>query len=180
MSDLTSEAFIVTLRRFVAHRGYPTFIWSDNGTNFVGANHEIKELYNYLKQQQVNGMISEFCSSHSNEWRFIPEHGPNFGEMWEAVVKSDKMNLRCIVGDVKLSFEELTTVLTQIEACLNSRPLVYTNSPDEDGIEILTPGHFLFGQSMCSLPDPAFSYHSLFPLNGHWVELSRYAPEKIQ
>ena len=98
---------------------------------------------------------------HSIEWRFIPEHGPNFGGMWEAVAKSAKMHLRCIVGDVKLSFEELTTVLTQIKACLKSRPLVYTNLPDKDGIEILTPGHFLIGQSMCSLPDPAFSYHSL-------------------
>ena len=81
--------------------------------------------------------------------------------MWEAAVKSAKTHLRRIGGDVKLSFEELTTVLTQIEACLNSRPLVYTKSPDEDGIEILTSGHFLIGQSMCSLPDPAFSYRSL-------------------
>ena len=110
-------------------RGYPTLIWSDNGTNFVGANREIKESYCYLKQQQVNGTISEFCSSHSIEWHFILEHGPNFGGLWKAPVKSAKIHLRRIVGDVKLSFEELTTVLTQIEACLNSRPLVYTNSP---------------------------------------------------
>ena len=54
-----------------------------------------------------------------------------------------------------------------MEACLNSRPLVYTDSPDEDSIEILTPGHFLIGQSMCSLPDPAFSYHSVSLLK-HW------------
>lgn len=65
------------------------------------------------------------------------------------------------MGDVKLSFEEFTTVLTQVEACLNSRPLVYTGSPDDDSIERQTPGHFLIGQSLCSLPDPAFSYHSL-------------------
>ena len=129
VSNLTSESFIATLRRFVAHRGYPTLIWSDNGTNFVGANREIKESYGYLKQQQVNGTISEFCSSHSIEWHFILEHGPNFGGLWKVALKSAKIHLRRIVGDVKLSFEELTTLLTQIEACLNSRPLVYTNSP---------------------------------------------------
>ena len=61
---------------------------------------------------------------------------------------------------MKLSFEEFTTVLAQIEACLNSRPLVYTNSPDDDGIEILTPSHFLIGQSMTLLPDSAVSYRS--------------------
>ena len=167
VSDLTNGAFIVTLRCFVAHRGYPTLIWSDNRTNFVEANHEIKEFYDYLKQQQVNGIISEFCSSHSIEWRFILEHGSNFGGLWETAVKSAKTHLRHIVGNVKLSFEELTTMLTQIEACLNSRPLVYTDSLDEDGIEILTTGHFLIGQSMCSLADPAFSYRSLSLLK-HW------------
>ena len=63
--------------------------------------------------------------------------------------------------DVKLSFEEFTTILTQVEACLNSRPKVYTNSSDDDGIEILTPGHFLIGQPLCSILDPAFSDRSL-------------------
>ena len=161
VSDLTSEAFIATLRRFIARRGYPTLIWSDNGTNFIGANREIKELHEFLKEQQNKGTISDFCSSHKIEWRFIPEHGPNFGGLWEAAVKRTKTHLKRIMGDVKLSFEEFTTVLTQIEACLNSRPLVYTGSPDDDSIEILTPGHFLIGQSLCSLPDPAFSYRSL-------------------
>ena len=161
VTDLTSEAFIAALRRFIARRGYPTLIWSDNGTNFVGANREIKEFHEFLKQQQTNSTISEFCSISNIEWRFIPEHGPNFGGLWEAAVKSTKTHLKRIVGDVKLSFEELTTILTQIEACLNSRPLVYFNSPDDDGIEILTPGHFLIGQSMCSLPDPAFTYRSV-------------------
>ena len=126
--------------------------------NFVGANHEIKEFHEFLKQQQSK---SNFCSSHNIEWCFIPEHGPNFGGLWEAAIKSTKTHLRRIIGDVKLSFEEFTTVLTQVEACLKSRPLVYTDSPDEDSIEILTPGHFLIGQSMCSLPDPAFSYRSV-------------------
>ena len=161
VTDLTSEAFIAVLRRFIARRGYPTLIWSDNGTNFLGANREIKEFHEFLKQQQTHSIISEFCSTSNIEWRFIPEHGPNFGGLWEAAVKSTKTHLKRVIGDVKLSFEELNTILTQIEACLNSRPLVYSSSPDDDGIEILTPGHFLIGQSMCSLPDPAFSYRSI-------------------
>jgi hypothetical protein len=62
---------------------------------------------------------------------------------------------------------KFNTILSQIEACLNSRPLVYTNSPDEDGIEILTPGHFFIGQSLCSLPDPSSCYRS-FSLLKSW------------
>ena len=88
--------------------------------NFVGANRKIKEFHEFFKQQQSKGIISDFCSYHNIEWRFIPEHGPNFGGLWEAAIKSPKTHLRRIIGDVKLSFEEFTTVLTQVEACLNS------------------------------------------------------------
>lgn len=161
VSDLTSEAFVATLRRFIARRGCPSLIWSDNGTNFVGANRELRELREFLAQQKTGKILSDFCSFNKIEWRFIPEHGPNFGGLWEAAVKSTKTHLRRIVGNVKLTFEELTTVLAQIEACLNSRPLVSINSPDDDGIEVLTPGHFLIGHPLCALPDPSFSFRPI-------------------
>ena len=64
-----------------------------------------------------------------------------------------KKHSKRIVGDLKLTFEELTTVLAQIEACLNSRPLTEVLEA-EDGIEALTPGHFLTGRPVESLPDP--------------------------
>ena len=161
VSDLTTEAFIATLRRVIARRGHPSLIWSDNGTNFVGANRELKELYEFLVQQKTEGTISEFCTTRNIKWQFIPERSPHFGGLWEAAVKSTKMHLRRIVGDVKLTYEELKTVLTQVEACLNSRPLIPVNSPDDDGIEILTPGHFLIGRALCALPDPSFSYRTM-------------------
>ena len=88
-------------------------------------------------------------------WRFIPERSPNFGGLWEASVRSAKTHLKRIMGSVKLTYEELTTVLAQIEACLNGRPLVPASSPDDDAIEALTPGHFLIGKPLCALPDPA-------------------------
>ena len=93
--------------------------------------------------------------------KFIPEHSPHFGGLWESTVKSVKMHLRRIVGTVKLTFEELTTILAQVKACLNSRPLVSLNSHNDDGIEILMPGHFLIGRPLTSLPDPEISYRSV-------------------
>ena len=157
VSDLTSEAFIACLRRFVARRGKPSLIWSDHGTNFVGANRELKEFFEFLGQQMTQGIISEFCSTQNIEWRFIPEHAPHFGGLWEAAVKSMKNHLKRVVATVKLTFEEFATILAQIEACLNSRPLVAL-SCDDDGVDALTPDHFLIGRPLESLPDPAFSY----------------------
>ena len=66
------------------------------------------------------------------------------------------MHLKRIVANVKLTYEEFTTVLAQIEACLSSRPLVPLNVADNDGIQALTPGHFLIGQPLMALPDPFF------------------------
>ena len=159
-SDLTTDAFIASLRRFISRRGKPSLIWSDNGSNFVGASREISELMDFLKTQKTQSVISEFCSVQSIEWRFIPERAPHFGGLWEAAVKAMKKHLRCVIANTKLTFEEFSTLLTQIESCLNSRPLVPLPHSD-DGAAALTPGHFLIGRPMEALPDPAFSYRKV-------------------
>ena len=166
VSELTTAAFIAALRRFIARRGIPSIIWSDHGTNFVGAAKEIKELYNFFKDQNNQNDISDFCTTQGMEWNYIPEQSPHFGGLWEAAVKSLKIHLRKVAKDVKLTYEELATVTTQIEACLNSRPL--TSLPDaSDGIEVLTPGHFLIGRPIKALPDDPSSDKPI-PLLRRW------------
>ena len=122
---------------------------------------ELKALRDLLSNRITQGAVSEFCSSHNIQWKYIPERSPHFGGIWESAVKSAKTHLKCVVSPVRLTFEEFTTVLTQIEACLNSRPLTPVNSPDDDGISALTPGHFLIGQPLTSLPDSQLSYRSI-------------------
>ena len=161
VSDLTSESFIACLRRFISRRGKPTLIWSDHGTNFVGAKRVLQELFEFLQKNTTTQVISNFCSSQGIKWDFIPERTPHFGGLWEAAVKSLKTHLFRIVGDTKLTFEELNTVLTQIESCLNSRPLGIIPNNDEDGIEVLTPGHFLIGRPIEALPDHQSSYQPM-------------------
>ena len=166
VSDLTTAAFIATLRRFISRRGKPSSIWSDHGSNFIGSARELKELHEFLSDLKTQRDISEFCTLQSIQWKFIPERAPHFGGLWEATVKSFKTHLRRIVGDKKLTYEELSTVLSQIEACLNSRPLMPLPEPG-DAIEALTPGHFLIGGPLEALPDPQLSYRSI-PLLRRW------------
>ena len=101
VSDLTSEAFIAYLRCFVARRGCPNQIWSDHGTNFVGANREIREFYDFLSNQILQCNVSQFCNSRNIEWKFIPERSPNFGGLWESTVKSMKIHLSKVTHNYK-------------------------------------------------------------------------------
>ena len=113
-----------------------------------------------MKKTDTEQIITNFCAEEGIQWNFILEHAPHFGGLWEAAIKSFKRHFRRIMGDIRLSYEELTTVLTQIEACLNSRPL--TPLPLlEDDIEALTPGHFLIGGPIEALLDPPQSFYKL-------------------
>jgi hypothetical protein len=118
VSSLSTDHFIAALRRFISRRGRPAHIYSDCGTNFVGA---AKELTKLLQQSQ--NQLADTLSKDGIQWHFNPPGAPHFGGLWEAGVKSVKYHLHRIIGPTKLTFEEMTTLMTQIEACLKSRPL---------------------------------------------------------
>lgn len=152
-SDLSTPAFLGAYRRFVARRGHPAVIFSDNGTNFVGANHYLQDLRKLLVSPKHQESLIDVASATGTEWRFIPPAAPNFGGLWEAGVKSAKHHLTRVIGEQRLTYEEFLTVCTQVEAILNSRPL-YLPSSDPDDFEALTPGHFLIFRPLTSPPDP--------------------------
>lgn len=150
--DLSTSAFIRTLQRFIARRGKCAQIYSDNATNFVGANNELKKIAELLRDPTHHAKISDFLAENSIKWTFIPPHSPHMGGLWEAAIKSAKTHLRRVVGTTPLTYEELYTLLVQIEACLNSRPLC-AMSNDATDLNVLTPGHFLIGVPLTSLPE---------------------------
>ena len=137
----------ISTRQACNHMEWP---WHE----FRRACREIKELYAHLKKIYTEQIIADFCVEQGIQWNFTPEHAPHFGGLWEAAVKSFKRHFRCVVGDVCLSYEELTTVLTQIEACLYSRPLTPLPLPEDD-IEALKPSHFLDWRPHKSLTGPS-------------------------
>lgn len=143
VEELTSTAFIAALRRFSARRGKPATIWSDNGTNFVGAQ---RELIAYTKNIEVK------LANEGIDWRFNPPASPHFGGLWESCVKSAKHHLIRVMKQALLTLSELQTLLCQIEACLNSRPLTPLSSEPSD-LEPLTPAHFLIGGPITLPPE---------------------------
>lgn len=154
VTDLTAQAFIAAFRRFVARRGYCAHLWSDNGTNFVGADKELRNLF----KKSTNNVAKEIADQLVNDgttWHFIPPRAPNFGGLWEAGVRAAKRHLMRVNGTSKLTYEEMTTLLAQVEACLNSRPLCQLDETVET-LNPLTPGHFLVGEPLISIPDTRY------------------------
>ena len=154
VTDLTTEAFLACLKRFISRRGCPSTICSDNGSNFKGARSDLQELYRFLNSTSSTSAIAQYLLTQRIQWSMIPERSPHFGGLWEAAVKAAKHHLKRIVGTQKLTYEEFATTLCQVEACLNSRPLLAITSHDTDGVSTLTPGHFLVGHSLHTLRQP--------------------------
>ncbi|XP_035230220.1 uncharacterized protein LOC118202177 [Stegodyphus dumicola] len=158
VSDLTADAFLAALRRFNARRGAPSHIYSDNATNFVGAIRKLSEIRRRLwASLPENEAVAHHLTQASMEWHFIPPASPHFGGILEAAIKSTKYHCKRVIGETLLTFEELTTLLAQIEALLNSRPLCSVNNTDIYCINILTPSHFLTGDVILSPPERPFT-----------------------
>ncbi len=101
-----------------------------------------------VESEKIRRAIHHLASEQGIQWKFSPSRSPHFGGLWESGVKIMKVLLRKTVG----IHRELTTVLTEAEATLNSRPLLPTDSTPEDGVPVLTPGHFLIGRPLRAPP----------------------------
>lgn len=150
--DMTTESFISCLKRFIARRGLPKKIFCDNGSNFVGAHNLLKELGDMVKHKQSQEEIEQYCQDHEIEWKFMPPRSPHFGGLHESAVKSAKWHLRKVLHSAEFTYDELITVLAEVEAILNSRPLT-PMSADPNDLAPLTAGHFLIGMPMKCIDD---------------------------
>ena len=145
---------------------------SDCGTNLVGADAELRRMLSAASREftELQGLIA----NDGTQWRFNPPSAPHFGGKWEATVKSSKHHLRRVIGDAILTYEEFSSLITQIECALNSRPIC-PMSDDPTDLSALTPGHFLIGQAMNTVPEPSLinlpsSRFSLWERNRQMLE----------
>ncbi|XP_060879146.1 uncharacterized protein LOC132951345 [Metopolophium dirhodum] len=147
VSDLSTDAFLAAFDRFVGRHGLPSEVYSDCGTNFVGADKQLQALIN-----SPQGQLAITTNSRPHcKWLFNPPSAPHFGVLWEAVVRSTKRLLVRTMSTHVFTYEEFSTVLIRIEAVLNSRPLTPASTDSHD-LECLIPGHFLIGQPLLAVP----------------------------
>jgi len=144
VEDLSAATFNRCLRKFTARRGTPHLMVSDNAKTFQATAKALKELYEHPEVRAETG-------NKRIMWRFNLERAPWWGGFFERMVGLVKRCLRKVLGNARLTFDELLTIIVEIEGTLNARPLTYEYEELEE--EVLTPSHLIYGRRITSIPD---------------------------
>ncbi|XP_035657338.1 uncharacterized protein LOC118403009 [Branchiostoma floridae] len=169
--SLDTDSCISALRRFVARRGQAKQIWSDNGTNLVGAKAEMeKEIKKWNERQ-----ISETMLKKNVDWRFNPPTGSHFGGVWERQIRSIRQVLNAISKQKLQDDEGLRTLFCEVEYIINGRPITAV-SMDINDVEALTPNHLLTMRSGPSLP-PSLTDKSDLYAKRRWKQVQYLADQ---
>ena len=146
--DLSVSSFLLLFRRFVGRRGLPVTIFSDNAKTFKTSSKHI------LKIARSSEVI-RFLGDKRVTWKFIVERAPWWGGFWERLIQSVKRSLRKSIGRSNLTYEQLSTLIVEVESIINSRPLTYIFDDREGITGCLTPSHLLNGRRICTMPNSA-------------------------
>ena len=144
VTSLTAESFILALRRFISRVNQPKLIISDNARSIKRTASELKAILN-------PETIRKFTITNQIDWRFNIPLAPHMVGMIERLVRSTKNALRTVMTRALLTYEEVHTLISEVEHCLNSRPLTFVSDDLEEGTA-LTPAHLMFGHSRNCLP----------------------------
>jgi transposase InsO family protein len=168
VEDLSEETFLKAFRRFASRKSLPRTMVSDNGSTYLPVAEVLKRLFQSTS-------LKEAFHRRGVEWHFIPKRAPWYGGFWERLIGLTKTVLKKVLGRAHVTLSSLQTVIVEIEAVLNVRPLTYVSSDIEDE-EPLTPSHLLYGRCITSLPHPIVEDDEINDPNfGNISELTRRA-----
>ena len=159
--SLDTESCLAAVTRFIARRGYPSPIITDNGTNFVGAAKEPKAFMDEWDKSKIESDLAQ----KKIVWKFNQPGAPHFGGIWERLVQSCKKVMIAILDNRSLTDEVLSTAMCLVEQTLNARPLTAV-SDDQEDLTALTSNHFLLGRENASAP--------FMPSSEHYHDLRKF------
>ncbi len=167
--SLNVPSFLRAFRPFASRRGLLLLLLSDNAKTFKGACKEICKLKRAPE-------VCNYLSSNRITWRFITERAPWWGGFWKRLVRSVKRPLKKIIGRSSLTYDELNTILTEVEALINLRPITYIYDDDESISYPLCPSHLIYGHRITPMPtsehyEVVSTYHSLTKRSRHQRKL---------
>ncbi|XP_047736655.1 uncharacterized protein LOC125177954 [Hyalella azteca] len=142
----SEEDFLRAFIKFASRRSFPSIVYSDNAMNFVSASKTLKDIAN-------SQLVSSAFNNYQVEWRFITPRAPWQGGAWERMIGITKTSLKKILGKSLVTRQDLETILAQIEAKINDRPLTYL-SEDINDLQPLTPSLLINGRRIKEFPDP--------------------------
>lgn len=152
VSELTTASFLAAFTRFYSRYGLPAKMYSDNATTFRAASKHLREMYDHLNSSMRNDEVTDFMTNKGVEWSFIPARSPHHGGLWESAIKVAKQHLAKITVSYIFTFEELSTLIAEVAATMNSRPITpISNSPAD--YQPLTPAHLLIGRALTMVPE---------------------------
>ena len=159
-NDMSTDEFLQAYQRMINLRGMSDTVWSDNAQSFKAASREIKRLFASSSEDAKRAWkkidkdkVNSELATKGIKWKFIVERSPWRGGWWERFCRSVKEPLRKILGKALLIYTEMYTVLTEVEAIINARPLTFVGDDIRDQ-EPITPAHLAIGRSLRSLPVP--------------------------
>ncbi|XP_014667636.1 PREDICTED: uncharacterized protein LOC106809165 [Priapulus caudatus] len=149
--DCSTMEFLQVLRRFFAIRGHPKEIQSDNGTQFVGAQRQLREMLTGWSKDE----LQDFCAERQVKWKFITPLAPHQNGCAEALVKSCKHALKKAIGEQRLTPFELHTCLQEVANLVNERPIGGLLNDPDDG-KYICPNDILLGRASSRVPQGPF------------------------
>ena len=149
--SLDTDSFIEALRRFIARRGQPLLMRSDNGGNFVKAERELRMAVRDWNQDKIH----DFLLAKNIKWLFNPPAGSHHGGVWERCIRTVRKVMKALMKEQPLNDEGLLTLMCEVEAIINGRPITEVSDDPKDP-EPLTPNHLLLLRSGPTLPPGRF------------------------
>ena len=148
VSDLSAEGFLLAYQRFTSLRGHPKKVWSDPGTNFVGAKPALNDLYKFLEHLERSG-VEEKATKHGTKWswKIHPADSPHRNGAAEAAVKTVKRALLNLGGDGAFTWGEFQTFVYMAANLANERPIDARAQSHEECVEYITPNTLLLGRA---------------------------------